>query len=164
MKKNVLNLILLFCVGFIAQPANAQSRDARIVAYARKIQAASLEPGLPRQPLEAWLKSIVGPKATLTWEVNDCGEQTGVAGDGSSFNPPMCAELQAELIDGREVGILIGVGTYKTGIKGKASIFYVYVKDHGSLIYFSRLRDLPVSLRRGSGGYITPVRDPGEGL
>jgi hypothetical protein len=128
MNRRLASILFLYCILVVTyNSAVAQSRDERIIAYAKRIRVSSLDPTLPKQPIEIWLKSIVGSKAVLSWEVNDCGEQTGVAGDGSSVNPPLCAEVDAKLTDGRKVGILIAVGTHKSGLKGKPNLFYIYV-------------------------------------
>lgn len=121
----------------------AQSNEKRIIAYARKIQASTLDSVLPNQPIEVWLKSIVGSKAIISWEVNDCGEQTGVAGDSSSIDSPTCAEVVSKLADGRKVGIQIIIGTYKTDIKCMPEVFYIYLDDHGKVKSATKLRELP---------------------
>jgi hypothetical protein len=144
MKKHIFFLFMLSATWLLESPvANAQSREKRIIAYAQKIHVSSLDSTLPKQLIEVWLKSLVGSKSPLLWEVNDCGEHTGVVGDSSSINPPTCAQVTSKLSDGRTVGIQIIVGTYKTGIKGKPEVFYIYMENHGEVKSTSKLRELP---------------------
>ncbi len=143
MKKYIFVLLILSgTLLLVSVLANAQSNEKRIIAYAKKIQVSSLDSTLPNQPIEVWLKSLIGSKAAISWEVNDCGEQTGVAGD-SSIDFPICAEVISKLEDGQKVGIQIIVGTYKTGIKGKPEVFYIYLDNHGEVKSPIKLRELP---------------------
>jgi hypothetical protein len=41
----------------------------------------TIEAKMPRVTFEAWLRDLVGDKPAITWEVNDCGEQTGSPAD-----------------------------------------------------------------------------------
>jgi hypothetical protein len=136
-------LLILFEAIFLDSVfVNGQTNDEKIIAYAKQIYVSSLDSTLPNQPIEMWLKYIVGPKGTISWEANDCGEQTGVAGD-SSNDFPLCAEVVSKLADGRKIGIQIVVGTYKTGISGKPDVFYIYIDNYGEVKSPIQLRELP---------------------
>jgi len=144
MKKEICTLLMLLVLYFLASPsAKAQQQEKEIIAYAQNINVSALDSTLPEQLIEVWLSSLLGPKTTITWEVNDCGEQTGVAGDSSSINPPTCAQVTSNLEDGRTVGIQIIVGTFKEGIKGKPEVFFIYVENQGEFKSSSKLRELP---------------------
>jgi len=119
LKKEILFILILSVLWILEFPlAHAQLQEETIIAYAQNIQVSNLDSTLPKQPIEVWLTSLVGSKTTISWEVNDCGEQTGVAGDSSSINPPVCSQVTSKLENGRTVGIQIIVGTFKEGIKG----------------------------------------------
>lgn len=117
-----------------------------MVNYARRIKASTLDSGLPRTTIEAWFRSVVGPKAKISWESNDCGEQTG-GPESAKIDIPMCAQVEAKLEDGREVGIFIAVGTASKGIWGKPKVFYVYLNDGGPVRPISALAELPTLLK-----------------
>ncbi|MGA3287025.1 MAG: hypothetical protein ABSD46_06345 [Bacteroidota bacterium] len=144
-KYNFAQLIIFGTLLFMSVLANAQSNENRIIDYARKIQAVSLDSTLPNQPIEVWLKSLVGSKDTILWEVNDCGEQTGAPGD-SSIDFPMCVEIVSNSVDGRRIGIQIAVGTYKTGINGIPQVIGIYIDNHSKYRYLKKLRDLQALL------------------
>ena len=57
------------------------------------------------------------PQTPITWEVNDCGEQTGnpEADKGRDF--PICVEAQATLQKKRTLSISVSVGTLQTGVQ-----------------------------------------------
>lgn len=132
------------------EPAGAQSPEADVIARAQAVSTAELDPVLPRQPFAAWLGRVAGAGATVTWEANDCGEQTGTPEDaGRDF--PVCAEADALLPDGRKVIVLIAVGTLKKGIAGPPEVWDVSIERTGTLWGVRRLRDLPQMLREGIG-------------
>jgi hypothetical protein len=144
MKKKVFLILILSVLWLLEFPlAQAQSQEEKIIAFAQNINVSTLDSTLPAQLIEVWLSSLLGPKATITWEVNDCGEQTGVAGDSSSINPPTCVQVTSNLEDGRKVGIQIIVGTFKEGIKGKPVVYFIYIENHGEFKSSSKLRELP---------------------
>ena len=144
MKKEILTLLMLSALCFFASPiAIAQQQEKEIILYAQNIKVSDLDSTLPEQHIEEWLTSLVGAKATISWEVNDCGEQTGVPGDSSSINPPTCAQVTSNLEDGRTVGIQIIIGTFKEGIKGKPQVHFFYVENQVVFESVSKLRELP---------------------
>lgn len=136
--------VCAFCV--LAPATMAQSQDSRVVNYARRIKANTLDSSLPRTTIEAWFRSVVGPKAKISWEANDCGEQTG-GPEPAKIDIPMCAQVEAKLEDDREVGIFIGVGTFRRGIWGKPKVFYVYINDGRPVRPISTLAELPALLK-----------------
>ncbi len=73
-----------------------------------------IETGLPKVRFDQWLQSIIGEKMPTTWEVNDCGEQTGTPVDrGRDF--PMCVEARSQSFD-VYASLSLQVGTFKRGI------------------------------------------------
>jgi len=132
---------------FGAMEAYSQSSEEQIIAYAKYIPVSSLDSTLSAQRIETWLRSLAGARATITWEANDCGEQTGAPGDGSNINPPVCAEIYAQLAENRGVGIQIVVGTFEEGIMGEPQVFFIYVREGDSLRSLRNLRDIPAWIR-----------------
>ena len=88
-----------------------------MIAYAKRIDVSTLDPQLPKQSLATWFRNVVGPRVELTWETNDCGEQTGGVADAGR-DIPICVEVDATLADGRKVAVMIAVGTVKKESKG----------------------------------------------
>lgn len=148
MKQTTFLLLLgTGCWVFGSSCAYGQSSEEQIIAHAKKIHVSSLDSTLSAQRIEAWLRSLAGARAILTWETNDCGEQTGVPGDGSNINPPICAEIHVQLADNRSIGIQIVVGTFKGGITGEPQVFFIYVREGDSTRSLRNLRDIPTWIR-----------------
>lgn len=146
MKKylSIAVVIVAFC--WLVPMSMAQPRETQVVNYARRLKASALDSGLPKKSIEAWFRSVVGPKARISWEANDCGEQTGTPG-AAITDTPVCAQVTAKLEGDREVGISIGVGTYRKGIYGKPTVFYAYINDSGTLRNVASLTELPALLK-----------------
>lgn len=145
------SLIILVILGLtLCTPALGQTsaRDRRLITYARGLDVAKLDPTLPSGRFEHWFRSLVGTTAKISWEINDCGEQSGNPSDGSSINPPLCAQVEGSLRDGRQVNVLILVGTHKAGRKGKPAIWSMSLVDNGAVTSPARLRELPMLLGR----------------
>lgn len=141
--------ILFFAFCLLAPVTMAQQDETRVVNYARRIKASTLDSSLPRTTIETWFRSVVGPKANISWEANDCGEQTG-ASEPARVDVPMCAQVEAKLTGDRKVGIFIGVGTFRKGIFGKPKVFFAYINDSGNIRHVSALGELPALLKSGS--------------
>ena len=135
-------LLLLIAVGAVGQTP----RDRKMIAYAKAIPVAQLEAKLPAIPFERWLIKQAGEGAQITWEVNDCGEQTGTAEDAEN-DFPLCVEADAHLRDKRVIVVSIAVGTYKRGISGKPATFWITVgKDPNSDEPLDNLSEVPAKL------------------
>ena len=130
-----------------AARGQVSARDQRLINYARGLDISGLDPTLPHRRFEHWFRSLVGAAAKISWEINDCGEQSGNPKDGSSINPPLCAQVQGRLPDGRQVYVLILVGTHKAGRKGKPAVWSMSLDDKGAVKFPAKLRDLPALLR-----------------
>ncbi len=66
----------MLCSVSLSGQARAQEGDAHTIAFTKQINVSQLDPALSPQRLDEWVQTLAGPKATVTWEVNDCGEQT----------------------------------------------------------------------------------------
>jgi hypothetical protein len=151
MNKYMLRSIIVVIWGLLAFTfANAQSnaRDRRMITYAQNLRVSKLDSALPKQRFENWLQSLVGTKTVINWEINDCGAQSGIPGDDSHVNPPLCAEAQAKLSGERQVIITIVVGTHKAGIKGFPDVLGIVCYNQDKTVTLDRLRELPALLRK----------------
>lgn len=139
-------LLLLVTPAAWAQGVQQRTLERRAIEAAKHVSAKSLDSVLPSQSFEKWLQSLIGPETRVAWESNDCGEQTGDPATTPS-DPPVCAQASATLPDGRTVTVMIAVGTYKKGIRGKPQVFFIGLerKDGGSVPVHT-LHELPVAL------------------
>ena len=150
------------CLGLlIAVAAAGQTpRDRKAIAYTKALLASQLDPKLPAIPFERWLTKQSGEGAQISWEVNDCGEQTGTAEDRDS-DFPMCVEAEAHMRDKRVIVVGIAVGTYQRGISGKPATWWITVgHDPSSDPPLNTLSDIPLRLI-GTHGVPppAPIRD-----
>ena len=136
------------CLGLLIAVAAAgqTARDRKAIAHTKTILVSQLDPKLPSIPFERWLIKEAGEGAQISWEVNDCGEQTGSPeNQGSDF--PMCVEADAHMRDKRVIVVSIAVGTYKRGISGKPVTWWITVgHDPYSDQPLKTLSDVPLKL------------------
>ena len=125
------------------------ARDAQAIAAAKNTSVHRMEASLPDTAFAAWLRSLVGPRAAIKWEVNDCGEQTGNPSADKGRDFPMCAEAQVALGGKRTLSVSLSVGTLKTGVKaGPARFFYaVIVQPDGSIKSIDKLSQMPGAIK-----------------
>ena len=106
-----------------------------------------LEPGLPKQSLVQWLTRAAGTSAKITWEVNDCGEQSGSPEADRGRDFPMCVDGIANLASGRKVIVSVAVGSFQKGITGQPKVWSVSIGKDNRFDPVPKLRDLPASIR-----------------
>jgi len=82
----------------------------------------------------------------VVWQLTECGEQI-VAPDKTGQDLPACAEVNANLPDGRKVFVVITVGTFKKGLTGKPELFRAVIEQNNQFYQASRLSDLAKMLR-----------------
>lgn len=151
--KHVIRISALFVLAAaVCASANAQSkkRDAAAISYAKATLVSRIEKGMPNQRFDSWLKRRAGGKPNVTWEVNDCGEQTGTPADrGRDF--PMCVEANAQSGE-MAIVISINVGTFKRGITGRPQLRFAQLhfegEEHEAI---NKLRDLAPAIKKATG-------------
>lgn len=121
----MLPTLLAFALSISSSQADTQARDARAIAMAKNISVHRLDPSLPDKTLARWLQDVVGPKANIVWEVNDCGEQSGNPESDKGRDFPICVEAQAALQQKSKLFVSVSVGTFKTGAQ-PASVGLAY--------------------------------------
>jgi hypothetical protein len=118
-----------------------QSSDQPAIRHARQALAQDIDPTLPRNSFDDWLRALVGPAARVTWETNDCGEQTGNPALDRGRDFPVCAEVRADLSANRTLRISLIVGTVAKGVSGKPGFFSATFDGPGGPL--QDLRTLP---------------------
>ena len=141
------SLLAAASLGGMAARGQAQDLESRAVARAQQTMINQLDPGLPPRPFGRWFGQLVGEGAGVTWQMTDCGEQTGAPADRDR-DLPSCVEATAILPNDRMVVVSIVVGTFKTGLTGRPVAQLIAVEDFGVLTPLRRLGDLPAYLRR----------------
>jgi hypothetical protein len=106
-----------------------------VIAAAKQVYVDRLDVQLPHMRFDAWLQKQIG-SAVIAWESNDCGEQDGFTGRADI---PLCGQASATLADGRQLTVMIGVGTSRKGVQGQPGVWFMSVQDKTS----THLSDLP---------------------
>ena len=118
---------------FGASQTSLDQREREAIGRARSTIVRSVESTLPNQTLEAWLRDVFGAAAKTAWEVNDCGEQTGDPQRDRGRDVPMCVDVAVTLDSRRVLHLLLGVGTFKTGVRREPPTFsYGVVLEGGA--------------------------------
>ena len=138
--------VAVFGISLLAA-AQESTRDQRAIEQAQQTPVSMLEAGLPNQPLGQWLRDAVGPSAKITWEVNDCGEQTGNPDLDRGRDFPLCVEGVAKLTDGRLVSVSVAMGTFQKGISGTPSLWSIAILMGDRYESVQMLRDLPARIK-----------------
>jgi protein TonB len=108
--------------------------------------ASALDAELPSRSFASWFEQVTGPKSGVVWQLTECGEPI-VATDKTGQDLLACAEVNANLPDGRKVFVVIIVGTFKKGLTGKPELFRAIIERNEQFYQASRLSDLPEMLR-----------------
>jgi hypothetical protein len=142
-----LSGVLLVTACSWGQATSGDKQEEAAIQRAKNQLASSFDRALPKVTLEFFLKYESGG-APITWEVNDCGEQTGNAATDQGRDFPMCVEADFDK-DHAAVSIMVSVGTFKKGPSGVPKVFSVTVVDSSGLSRRVRhLGDLPKELHR----------------
>ena len=148
MNRNISYSFLLLAIGLFSTLVRADSPPQSDLLEAGKATLVSqIEPGMPAMPIEAWLSSLVGPKASFSWELNDCGEQTGVPEIDAARDMPICSSVTASLPSGRPVYLNFLVGTQSRGAVKSRGLYYAGVLGGKPNLSFRTLGALEAHLR-----------------
>jgi len=126
------------------------SFEKQAISSAQELSASELDEALPNRPFAGWFSEIVGPKAGVVWQLTECGEQIVASGE-TGQDLLACAEVNANLPDGRKVFVAISVGTFKKGLAGKLSLFRAVIEQKERFYQVRKLSDLPGTLRSPDG-------------
>lgn len=124
--------------------AQVSSQD-ELLATGEATLVSQVEAGLPAMPFEAWLASLVGPGASFSWELNDCGEQTGTP--DADRDQQICASVEASLQGGRSVYLYFQVGTALRGAVESRALWFAAVLGGERPLGFGTLAALATHLR-----------------
>ena len=149
MSHSVTQSLLLLAVALFPTPARAQlSSQDELLTTAKATLVSQVEPGLPAAPIEAWLASLVGLGASFSWELNDCGEQTGIPETDAARDLPICASVEASLPGGRSVYLYFQVGTESRGAVESRALWFAAVLGGERVLPFGTLTALATHLRK----------------
>src|SRR5215470_11172818 len=94
----------VLCV-WMAGAAQIDSFEKQALSLVRDMPASALDAELPSRPFASWFEQVTGPKAGVVWQLTECGEPIA-APDKTGQDLPACAEVNANLPDGRKVFVV----------------------------------------------------------
>ena len=155
----IVSILLLACHPQRSQgsalrekPKEQQGRvsDRRLIEYAKRIPANKLDAQLAALPLASWLRQSAGHDVRMTWEVNDCGEQTGDPDVDTERDIPLCVEADLYVPGGGEGMVMVQVGTESRAPDGDPVLRGLAVRPNSRSDWqdFEHLRELPGRLPR----------------
>jgi hypothetical protein len=115
--------MLIVWAAFQSIEAQTNARDRRMIAYTKNIQVSRLDPRLPRQRLDTWIRSLIG-NAPQQWQISQCAEKPDPTASESSQT--ICGKLFSQLPDGRQLRLWIAIGTLKKGVQGPPTLWLAY--------------------------------------
>jgi hypothetical protein len=139
-------IIAFMFILLLSAPAFPQITQEDAIDLLEQYPAARLDSLLPKTAFLSWFRDIVGSDAKITWEINDCGEQTGVPSVDQGRDIPVCFEISAVLTDRRIIGVAIAVGTEKKGLSGAPAVYNIYIDTGKGTQHLGRLKDIPPAL------------------
>ena len=149
MLKNPFLFLLTLCL-FPALSMQAQISEDEAVKFVKNLSPSVLDSTLPGGHFSEWLTSIIGDSATVQWELNDCGEQSGDPAIDTLRDIPACVGVYVTFPDRRTLGLTIIVGTSRKGLTGHPAVYDLYLESKGTSVGVKRLRDLPDALKRSA--------------
>ncbi|HEU0179932.1 MAG TPA: TonB family protein [Blastocatellia bacterium] len=135
----------VLCVWMAGAP-QIDSFEKQALSLVREMPASALDAELPSRSFASWFEQITGPKSGVVWQLTECGEPIA-APDKTRQDLPACAEVNANLPDGRKVFVAIIVGTFKKGLTGKPELFRAVIEQNEQFYQANRLSDLAEMLR-----------------
>ncbi len=140
-----MRLLLLTLLAVVS--ASAQSTEQLAIERARTTLVYTFDKSLPKISLEDFLNQAT-KNGTLSWESNDCGEQSGDPEVDSQRDIPICAQATLKAANGRTVYVSVAVGTVHKGISGRPELYDVSLVQPDQSSDSVQLRDLPSELNR----------------
>jgi hypothetical protein len=119
--------------------AAARFTEKQVVSYAKALDVAKLDPALPSERLDEWMRSGPAHLDTVTWEMSDCD----LKGGNPNVPAPLCAKIR--FTRGSAGGwVIITVGTFRDGIKGAPHVEDIFVgSQNGGEPDSIKLSDIP---------------------
>lgn len=141
-----LTFVLFSCSLWAQQPLTNKEEEASIERV-KTLQASSLDPDLPKVPLEFFLE-YEGEGAPIKWGMSNCDQFRRNPATDPKREPTVCVKAEIDLKDNRSVTVIVSFGTPKPRPGSVPTVLSVTVTDQGGIHDVRRLSDLPMELHR----------------
>ena len=146
----MVGIIFIFVFLNMAFSQEALERDKMAINIAKQTRVREIDNSLPDMPYEEWLLELAGAKTRVSWEVNDCGEQTGDLSIDHARDIPMCVESLVAFEGNTKLHVVLHVGFFNKGITAKSAYFFyaVIIKPDGHQDWsIKKLSQLPNAIK-----------------
>jgi hypothetical protein len=135
----ILIAILLMSSGTLT--AKQRFTAQQIVRYAKALDVTKLDPALPSQRLDEWLRLGPAHVDSVQWEMSDCDLKPDLSDPNNAG--PLCAKVR--FVRGNARGwLIIRVGTFRDGVRGTPNLDYIFIdSDRVHAPDSAKLSDLP---------------------
>lgn len=118
-------------------------REDEAIARVKHLLVRELDPSLNSSPFRYWfMSSVAAPSAPISYELNDCGEQSG--GNDGNRDIPLCVEVRTTTRAGATAAVSILVGSIRSGVRsGKPAIWQASLQQGDRFHVVRTLGDLP---------------------
>ena len=151
MSKNVTQSLLNLAVAIAFSPTLAHADPPSqhdLLEAGRATLVSQIESELPPMPIQVWLSSLAGPGASFSWELNDCGEQTGIPEIDAERDLPICSSVTVSRPAGPPVYVNFLVGTESRGAVKETALYFAGVLGGERHLSFRTLVALATHLRQ----------------
>ena len=128
----------------------------RTVEAVQHLSVRAIDSTLTDTRFDRWFRQAVGADAWVSWETNDCGEQTGSPSD-TARDFPMCVQAMAEWDDGRKALVWIAVGTVNRGVFGAPELVWASAGRADTMASYHSLAQF-ARYAQGPGGNLEEAR------
>lgn len=153
--------LLLASVLCLTQDRAVDAKEKAALDKGQNVLISTFDSALPKVSLRYFLESE-SDGAKINWEVNDCGEQTGDPAVDRERDVPTCVEASFTLKDKRTIDVMVAVGSVKTGLAIKPTLFSCTITDENGTRTL-KLIELPAQIHRGRPQAPQRNRDPDVG-
>ena len=144
---NMRKLIAIFALLFsgLCGSQTPLPTEAELIAYTKRIDVATLDPTLPSQTLEEWLRVDPARVNVVAWRagINSCGDKPDPPEPTDGFE--VCATILFRK-NGVNGHIILTLGTFQKGIAESPRFKYAQIGAFPAIEYVYKLSDIPPAL------------------
>jgi hypothetical protein len=141
--------IMVMCCFSSEVPHGRQVDEETAITRVRRLDVSKLDPSLPKKEFESWLAELFGPNSKISWEINDCGEQSGRRADARR-DIPTCVQAEATTSANWNVVIMIQIGMLKKGPLKTPVVKDAFIQRGDQTFTANSLGELPHLLKKAA--------------
>jgi hypothetical protein len=123
-KASFQSMVFTACLTWPAEAGPPwMDQEDQAIARLKNLDVKELDPKLGNAAFKYWfIVSVAAPRAPITYELNDCGEQSG--GNDGDRDIPLCVEVRTTTRSGAEASAMILVGSVSSGVLSGTPVIF----------------------------------------